>query len=393
MKHADKHTLIVGAGLTGLSTAHILRKKGIPVTVLDASDHVAWNWRQRHPALRLNIHRKFAALPGKPAPRSDGPYLRRDTLIRHLEEFAHDLRDCIEAGVTVSGIEQTPNGWRLSAGDRDYETPNVVIATGRDKIPTIPEWKGLERFQGEVIHAANLGDVSRYDGKRVLVVGAGNSGGDVLNHLARHKPRDVRISIRYGPTIAPQRVFGFPLHRAANLFAAMPLWMVDPAFALTQRLFLGNLKKYGLRSHSVGGGTRMATDGTAFAIDDGFVAAIKSGRFKVVGEVVEFWDDRVSFDCFRTFDPDVVICATGYRTDLEPLLGHLGVLDDVGIPKSPMGEPVPGLPGLWFNGFWPEFQGYFYSAAKGAERIAQDILSVRPSHAERPAPSQTGLAA
>ncbi|MBO9436435.1 NAD(P)/FAD-dependent oxidoreductase [Ruegeria sp. R13_0] len=375
MKHFDKHTLIIGAGLTGLATAHVLQNRGIPVTVLDASDRVAWNWQQRHPALRLNVHRKFAALPGKPAPRTDGAYLKRDTLVQYLKDYAFDLRDCIETGVLVSGVDPTSNGWRVTAGSRIFDASNVVIATGRDRSPHIPNWRGLQRFKGKVIHAANLGDVSQYDGKKVLVVGAGNSGGDVLNHLARHKPKDVRISVRHGPSIVPQRVFGFPLHLAAHLFAAMPLWMVDPAFALTQRLFFGDLRKYGLTSHSMGGGTRLATDGTAFAIDDGFVAAIKSGRFKVVGEVTEFWDDRVSFDCYRTFEPDVVICATGYKTALEPLLSHLGVLNEVGIPKYPTGEHVPGLPGLWFNGFRPEFQGYFYSAAKGAQRIGNGILS------------------
>ncbi|MEM1266284.1 MAG: NAD(P)/FAD-dependent oxidoreductase [Pseudomonadota bacterium] len=375
MKHADEHTIIVGAGLTGLATAHVLRAQGLPVTVLDASDRVAWNWRQRHPALRLNVHRSFAGLPGKPAPRTDGAYLSRDTVAQHLEDYAFALRDCIEVGVLVSALEQAPDGWRVTAGDRVFDAAHVVIATGRDRRPHIPAWRGLERFGGDVIHAAHLGDVSHYDGKKVLVVGAGNSGGDVLNHLARHSPKDVRISVRHGPAIVPQRVFGFPMHRAAHLFAAMPLWMVDPAFAMTQRLAFGDLRKHGLTSHTMGGGTRLATDGTAFAIDDGFVAAIKSGRFKVVGEVVEFSADRVSFDCFRTFDPDVVICATGYKTALEPLLGHLGVLNDAGVPKFPMGEPVPGLPGLWFNGFRPEFQGYFYSAAKGARRIGKGILS------------------
>ncbi|MEM8973798.1 MAG: NAD(P)/FAD-dependent oxidoreductase [Pseudomonadota bacterium] len=237
MQHADKHTLIIGAGLTGLAIAHLLHDQGIPVTVLDASKHVAWNWRLRHPALRLNIHRRFAALPGKPAPCSDGAYLKRDTLIQHLEDYAYDLRDCIETGVIASGIERTPNGWRVVARSRSFEAPNVVVATGRDRTPHIPAWRGLERFEGDVIHAANVGNFSQYDDKKVLVVGAGNSGGDVLNHLARHNPMDVRISVRYGPAIVPQRVLGFPLHRAANLFAAMPLWMVDPAFALTQRLF------------------------------------------------------------------------------------------------------------------------------------------------------------
>ena len=94
-----------------------------------------------------------------------------------------------------------------------------------------------------------------------------------------------------------------------------------------------------------------------------------------MGEITEFWNDRVTFDCHRTFAPDVVICATGYRTGLEPLVGHLGVLNEIGLPKHPKGEAVPGVPGLWFNGFRPEFQGYFHSAQKGAHRIARGILS------------------
>ncbi len=115
-------------------------------------------------------------------------------------------------------------------------------------------------------------------------VGAGNSGSDVLNHLARHRPADVVISVRYGPAIVPIRVFGFPLHRAAPLFQVMPLRLVDRAFALTQWLFFGNLTRHGMTIHSFGGGIRLAQEGTAFAIDDGF-AATKSGRFRVARAV------------------------------------------------------------------------------------------------------------
>ena len=218
-----------------------------------------------------------------------------------------------------------------------YSCAHLIIATGRDRIPYIPAWPGRDEFTGELLHAAHLGDVSRFDGKRVLVVGAGNSGSDVLNQLARRAPSEVWISVRHGPAIVPTRIFGFPLHRLARLFTAFPAAVLDPAFRLTQRLFLGDLARFGLQSHPDGGGTRLLRDGIAFAIDDGFVAALRQGRFRVVGEVTGFDHNRVVLSGNDKCTPDIVICATGYRSGLETLAGDLGVLDANGYPILPDG--------------------------------------------------------
>lgn len=372
--HAER-VIVIGAGLSGLVAAAELRARGVPVTILEASDRVADPWRARHPQLRLNIHRHFAQLPrGQKVPGRD-THLRKETVVDYLTGYAADLDAPIHYETKVCAVHRTAEDWRLETNKGDFRTGNLIVATGRDRVKTMPVWPGLTAFSVQVIHAADFADPRDYDGKKVLVIGAGNSGTDVLNHLSRAAPAQVWVSVRHGPSILPSRIFGFPLHRLANVFARFPNWSLDPMFAIMQRLSFGDLRRYGLRRHAMGGASRMFKHGVTFALDDGFVAALKAGRFEVVAETVGFRPASVDLADGRRIAPDVVICATGYRSGLENLFGHLGALDSDGYPLHPMGQSDARNPGLWFTGYGITFQGFFHAAGISGARIADQIAA------------------
>lgn len=257
----SENAIVIGAGLSGLAAAKELREKEIPVTILEASDCIAAPWRARHPKLRLNIHRCFARLPGRQMIRDTDTYLRRDAVVEYLTDYARELDALIHLETSVKAVLWENGGWHIETNKGEFHCSHLIVATGRERVKSIPIWPGMDEFGGTVIHAADFADPSEYDGKKVLVIGAGNSGTDVLNHLSRSNPAKVWVSVRHGPAILPTRVLRFPLHRLANLFAALPQWSLDPIFGIMQRMFFGNLRRYGLRRHALGGGTRMLKEG------------------------------------------------------------------------------------------------------------------------------------
>ena len=370
-----QNVIVIGAGLSGLAAAKELRARGIAVSVLEASDRIAGPWRARHPKLRLNIHRHFARLPGKQEIRDKDTYLSRDSVVAYLEDYAEELDAPIHFETEVNAVRRDPDGWHLETNKGEFHGAHLIVATGRERVKSLPVWPGMDAFGGKVVHAADFGEPRDYDGKKVLVIGAGNSGTDILNHLSRSDPAQVWVSVRHGPAILPTRVLGFPLHRLANLFARFPKWSLDPVFAVMQRMFFGDLRRFGLRQHALGGGTRLLEHGVTFALDDGFVAALKAGRFEAVEKTVGFTRDAVELSNGHKIHPDVVICATGYRPGLERLFGNLGTLDPNGYPLHPMGQVDALNPGLWFTGYGVIFQGFFYAAGISAKQIASSIAS------------------
>ena len=364
---------MIGAGLSGLAVARELRARRVPVRILEQASLAGEAWHRRHPQLRLNTHRALSSLPGKKIPRAAGAFPSRKSIIRYLQDYADALDVPIEYGVTVERIEPARAGWRLETDAGIRHARHVVIATGHDRVPWIPDWPGRTNFTGRLLHAADFGELEQYRNQDILVVGAGNSGSDILNHLVRIPTARLRVSVRHGPVVFPERMWGLPVQRLSPLMARLPVPVVDRMLALTERIAFGKLAKWGMRRHPQGGATRLIESGIAPAIDRGFIAALKDGRLEVVPEIERFDADAVCLADGRRLCPGIVIAATGYRSGLQPMLGHLGVLTESGKPLIHGAEQQPSCPGLWFTGMQPRLTGFLYMAGRTGREIAVAI--------------------
>ena len=368
---------MIGAGAAGLAAAQALIAEGKSVVVLEKEARLGEQWRRRHKNLRLNTHRSLSTLPGASFPAGTGAFPSREAVIEMFESFASLHALPIRFGAAAERIERDDEDWVVTAGATVLRATDLVVATGRDARPFTPEWPGMASFKGRVVHAADFGEAKDYAGSSVLVVGAGNSGIDVLNHLVKAPTGQLWLGVRGSVAILPKRIASVAVHRFSPLLARLPVRLADAVISTTQRLVFGDLTRHGLPRPVAGAASRLHSASVAIAADSGAVAGIRAGRIKVVPTVREFSGADVVLSDGSAIRPDVVIAATGYRTGLEPLLGHLGVLDAQGQPRFTGDESDPALPGLWFSNMRPDLRGCFTNARLQAREIAGKITRGR----------------
>jgi len=370
---ADKNIIIIGAGAVGLATAYILSQSGLEIQILEKEERPGEPWRRRHENLHVNTHRARTQLPGLPFPAGTRSFPHKDVLADYLVRYAehHDLP--LETGIEVQTIDRVGDRWQLKTSKGIRTAAHVIVATGRDRFPWIPQWPGADTFTGRIVHSYYFGRAKDYVGKKVLVIGSGNSGFDVLNHLSKVKTDEVWLAMRGGPSLLPKRYMGVAVQRMSFLFAGLPNKLVDRIIAAVGRLAFGDLSAYGIPRDQVGAATRLKTMGAATSMDDGAIAAIRKGRITVVPAFDHFDGPRAVLSDGRSLEPDIVVCATGYRAGLDTMVGHLSVLDHHGFPRFSGAEQMPGKPGLWFVGMQPTVTGFFYEAVRQAKQIARKI--------------------
>jgi putative flavoprotein involved in K+ transport len=201
--------IVIGGGPAGLAAAAALGTEGVPCRVLDRGERTGDSWRYLYDRLRLHTSRAKSSLPGLPIPAEYSRWVRRDDVVAYLEAYARYHHLTIEHGVAAERIERVDGLLKVgtSAGTRVARW--VVVATGYNNVPRIPEWVQGGRFAGRVIHTREYRNPNPFRGCRVLVVGSGNSGAEIAQDLAEHGV-EVSIAIRTPPSIMPRAFAGVP---------------------------------------------------------------------------------------------------------------------------------------------------------------------------------------
>jgi cation diffusion facilitator CzcD-associated flavoprotein CzcO len=373
---SERRVVVIGAGPAGLACAAELKRRGIPAVVLERADAIGSSWRGRYDRLRLNSSRWFAKLPDGPYPAGTGIFPSRDEIVSYLEGYAERHGVDVRLDTPVQRIDRDGDGWVVRTHDGDVPAAQVIVATGYAHAPFVPAWPGRARFPGRLLHAADYRNPEPFEGDDVLVVGSGCTGAEIAYELAVDGARRVRLAVRTPPNIILRSPIGPGI---ARLVMRLPARRGDALLRAVRRREIGDLSEYGLPVPEEGVFSRLKRLGVApMIVDKEFIQAIRDRRIEIVAGVDSLDDDGVRLADATRIEPDAVIAATGYRCGLEPMVGHLDVLDERGVPRARAGEPA--APGLRFIGYVPRPAqlGYLGGEAKRAAKAIAGELKAAP---------------
>ncbi|MDW8806535.1 NAD(P)/FAD-dependent oxidoreductase [Streptomyces scabiei] len=322
MEHID--VAVIGGGQSGLAAAHALLRRGLRPVVLEASGRTAGSRPRYYDSLTLFSPARYSFLPEMPFPGADQDrYPHRDEVVAYLTAYAGRLDAEIRTGCRVRTVRRTSGAFEveLESGGR-LSTRAVVAASGTFGRPHRPALPGLEEFTGQVLHTADYRSPAPFTGRRVVVVGAGNSAVQIATELAR--TAHVTLATRGPVRFAAQQILARDLHF--------------------------RLARTGLDTAPLG--RLLSRPPVQPVLDDGrYRAALAAGRperrpmFTGADGAKLLWPDG------GREEVDAVVLATGYRPDLPCLAGLDGALDTEGNPRQPRGprrrRAGPGCSSDW----------------------------------------------
>nr|GMD44258.1 indole-3-pyruvate monooxygenase YUCCA6-like [Ipomoea batatas] len=375
--------IIVGAGPSGLAVAACLKEKGVPSVVFERSECIASLWQLKtYDRLRLHLPKSFCELPLMPFPDTFPTYPSKQLFIQYLEDYAEkfDIRPVFNRAVVSAEYDGVLGLWRLRTKGTDEEKEEeeaeyvcrwLIVATGENAEAVAPRIEGAEEFFGQIIHTSSYKSGEGFAGKKVLVIGCGNSGMEVCFDLCNHNAYPSLV-VRDKVHVLPQEVLGKSTFGLAMLLLKwFPMRLVDSFLLAVSRLVLGDTAQFGLRRPKVGPLELKNFAGKSPVLDMGTLSKIKSGDVKICPGIKRIKRYTVEFENGKEENFDAIVLATGYKSNVSSWLKESEMFSEKdGLPKKPFPNGWKGEYGLYAAGFTR--RGLF-GASMDAKRIAEDI--------------------
>jgi cation diffusion facilitator CzcD-associated flavoprotein CzcO len=361
---------IVGAGPVGISMARALKQKGIAYDQYEADSGVGGNWRHGvYHTAHIISSRKTTEFPDFPMPAHYPDFPSAAQMLEYLNSYVehYKLAEHIHFNTSVEHAKPDENGFwevRLSNGEtRLYD--GLIICNGHHWDARWPKYEG--KFEGEMIHSKDYKEPSQLKGKRVLVIGGGNSACDIAAESAR-TAQSAHLSLRRGYWFLPKTFYGKPT--AELLTTWMPVWMQRIHLETLVKVAVGDYRNYGL----------MKPDHRIFdhhpTINTELLHYLKHGKIKAHPDVKRFDGKLVEFADGTREEIDLIVCGTGFNVSipfLEP-----GVVDIEGsIVKTQWGVIAPHHRQLYIYGWAQARYGFGPLLTPASDLIADLILLQR----------------
>lgn len=357
--------IVVGAGPAGLATSRELARLGVGHIVLERGAAVGQSWRNAYDSLTLHTGKHMSALPGLGLGWRAPLFPSRDVFVEYLERYTDHFQLPIRTGRNVTRARREGEEWVVDTAAGELRAPRLVLATGIMPNPWRPDLPGEERFAGRVLHSTEYRRPEPFHGRRVVVVGAGNSAGEIASELAAAGVAVV-LSVRSGANVVPLRLAGIPIQYLAYLVGQLPRPVHRRVVSLVQRLT--ELRR----------GPPVLPRPEGSVLDSipliGFhlVDAIRSGRVVVRGAITELTEDAARFAHGDEVLADDVILATGFRAAVGPVR-HAVELDERSFIRRRQRVIARDAPDLFLVGHNYDATGGLYNIRRDAPRAARLI--------------------
>lgn len=342
-----KDVVIIGGGQSALACGYYLRRTNLDYLILDKQEYCGGSWQEAWDSLTLFSPSEQSSLPGWLMPKSEQDFPSRDEVVDYLCNYEKRYKLNVERGVTVVSVEREENSFKLITNKGNYYSKTVVSATGIWERPFIPEVQGMEKFSGIQFHAADYKNPEEYHEQKVLIVGEGNSGAQILADVS--KVTRTAWATLSKPDFLPDDVDGRVLFNVASAkyYAEQKGEKFDPG-------------KYNL-------GHIVMVPTVIDARERGVLES--SGRFTSIHENGVVWETGEKEDF------DVIIWCTGFRY----ATGHLDSLlttDPRGKIKT-RGTKATEVDGLWLVGYggWTGFaSATLIGVGRSAKKTVEEIV-------------------